>query len=287
MRTYLDCIPCFFKQALEASRLSGLKELQQREVLNKIAEFIPSLPLEITPPEIAEKVYGIVKDICGVEDPLREFRKRANEIALNLYPWLKREIRNSSHSLLDALKISAGGNMIDFATLQRISSKEVKENLGRLLNHQPPLFQFGRFYSHLLSAKKILLIGDNAGEIVFDKLLIENFPPGKEIFFAVRGGPAINDALMEDALQVGLDRLCQIISTGTSLPGILLGRSSPEFQKIFKSSDLILAKGQGNYETLNEVKAPIFFLLQVKCQVLATHLKVNIGEIVLFSHYLS
>ena len=129
------------------------------------------------------------------------------------------------------------------------------------------------------AAHEILYIGDNAGECVFDKILIEEMK--KPVTYAVRDAPIINDATYEDAVQAGIDSVATIISSGTDAPGAILETCSAEFKKLYHNSSFIISKGQGNYEALSIEMGPIFFLLKVKCQVIANDIGVNKGDIVL------
>ncbi len=125
----------------------------------------------------------------------------------------------------------------------------------------------------------MLIIGDNAGETIFDKVLIEELL-NLEIIYAVRSGPIINDATIEDVELAGLNRQVRLISTGCDAPGVIRTECSQEFLKIFDEADIVISKGQGNYETLSEEEREIFFLLKVKCPVIAKHIGVDSGDYV-------
>jgi len=145
-------------------------------------------------------------------------------------------------------------------------------------------FDYQEFKYALNNAESILYLGDNTGEIVFDKLLIEelsNMLPDVKITYVVRDKPVINDALMEDAVSCGLDKIVDVISSGCDAPGTILDLCSKEFLKLYESAELIISKGQGNFETLADEKRPIFFLFKVKCPVIANHTGFNLGDIVL------
>ncbi|MBN1361800.1 MAG: DUF89 family protein, partial [Sedimentisphaerales bacterium] len=131
------------------------------------------------------------------------------------------------------------------------------------------------------AAETILYLGDNAGEIVFDRLLIEQMPLEK-VTFVVRGSPILNDALLADAQAVGLTDLIDVIDNGADAPGTILEGCSKAFRRRFEKADLVISKGQGNYETLSDVDKDIFFLLRPKCAVLARHLNCELGRLILF-----
>lgn len=131
-------------------------------------------------------------------------------------------------------------------------------------------------------AKTVLYLADNAGEIVFDRVFIEEFCDNRKVIFAVRDKPAINDALMEDAIFCGIDKVAQVVSSGIDAPGTILKYCLDEFLKIFRQADLIISKGQGNFESLSQEKKPIFFLFMVKCPVIAKEIGCKMEDMVLF-----
>jgi uncharacterized protein with ATP-grasp and redox domains len=138
-----------------------------------------------------------------------------------------------------------------------------------------------------LTAKSILYIGDNAGETVFDRILMEHIKKTngeKNIYFAVKEKPTSNDAMMRDALECGIDGPAEIISSGSGISGTVLSMCSPRFLELFNSADMVISKGQGNYEGLSGVKRRVFFLLAVKCAAIAGHIGCNIGDHVLIKH---
>jgi uncharacterized protein with ATP-grasp and redox domains len=279
MRTYLDCIPCFFRQALLAARLAKVDEETQREILIKLGQELPLFPLGSTPPEIGKRIYALIKERAG-RDPFKEIKTESNRYVLDLYPEMKKRVEDSNDPLRVAVRLAIAGNVIDYAIGRKI---ELRREIEKVLAAGYGIFQFDDFKKALKKTRKVLYLADNAGEIVFDRILIEEIRKEFEceIVAAVRGKPVINDATLEDARQVGLDKVCRVISTGSDAPGILLGESSKKFLKIYGSSDLIVSKGQGNFESLWGEKKKIFFLFRVKCAVVARHIKGREGDIVL------
>jgi len=288
MKTYLDCIPCMIRQALDTTRFSTDDEILKREVLEHVMLLLinfvqnDSSDEYPTPPQIGRHIYRIIKEITKCEDPYREIKIKYNRMALNKYSELKSIIENSSDSLLTAIKVAVAGNIIDFG----INSGEfdLDSVLKDVLNKSFGICDYDLFQSSLEKAKKILYIGDNAGEIVFDKLLIEEILKryNLKIYFAVRGKPIINDVTIEDAKQVRMDAVAEIVDSGCDAPGIILELCSKEFLKIYNEAELIISKGQGNYETLDEEdKKNIFFLFRAKCKIVAKHLKVKVNDIIL------
>ncbi|MGA1869959.1 MAG: damage-control phosphatase ARMT1 family protein [bacterium] len=285
MRTYLECIPCFFRQALEVAKTSGLDEAHQKVLIDEVAKLVPSFALSTSPPEKARLIYKIIHQITGERDPFYEIKERSNRLILDLYPQLKERVEKSDDRLLTAIELAIIGNIIDYGVS---TYDEVEKGIKRLIHDctmysgEKAIFEYERFRSSLDRARMILYLADNAGEIVFDKLLIEELKSrGKEIIVAVKEEPVINDALTKDALDCGIDQYARIISSGMDAPGTILRMCSQSFLEHFYKADLIISKGQGNYETLNEVNAPLFFMFMVKCAIVAQHIGCNLYNIIL------
>ena len=276
MKTYLECIPCFFKQALFAARAATDDEKKIKEVLDRIAKRIPDVPLDNPPPETARFVYGAVRDVIGVTDPFKAYKDKSIKNALHLCGGLKSAVEHSDDPLRTAVGIAVAGNVIDPGAHQHFDLKEeMKDVLGRTLY----IDHYDSFRRSVAKARTVLYLGDNAGETVFDRILIETLK--KDTVFAVRHIPIINDATIEDAHKSGIDKVAQIISSGCDAPGTILERCSPQFLDVFRTSDVIISKGQGNLESLSEKKGAIFFLLKVKCPVIARHIAAPEGSMVL------
>lgn len=278
MKTYLDCIPCFFRQALHAARLATDDPVKQREVLNRVAIEVPRFPLDATPVEMGRIIHRTIKEVTGNPDPYADIKRHYNELALRMLPQLRRIVSESRNKLETALRIAVAGNIIDLGALTEFN---IEESLEHALSFDFAIFDFDPFLSLLERTDRILYIGDNAGEICFDLVLVEILSEmGKKVQFAVRGVPIINDVTVEDARFCGMDRIAEIVDSGSDAPGTILKYCKPEFVELFRNSKLIIAKGMGNYETLSDEEAPIFFLLKAKCPVVAGELGVKVGDIV-------
>jgi uncharacterized protein with ATP-grasp and redox domains len=253
----------------------------QRKVLNSVFSILSNVSVHMTPVEIAHLVHLRVKSITGDFDPYKEAKKKQNELALRYESTLSAQISEMSNPLKAAMMFSAAGNAIDLAPNCPIPDiyKRYMEMIGKGFVWD----DYELFLKKLAKSKSLLYLGDNAGEIVWDKILIEELVEtfSLDITYAVRGFPILNDVTMEDAHFVGLDKVVKVISNGFDAPGTLLDRCSEEFLKQYKTSDLILSKGQGNYESLSEEHRPIFFLLNVKCHVISGDLHCNVGDLVL------
>jgi len=291
MKTHLDCIPCFFRQALAAARHVGADEKGQKQVLDKIASIIPSFPLTLTPPEMAKKIYHLVAETLRVDGDLyKNIKKRSNEYALSLYDQLEQKIKKSKNRLLTAVELAIAGNIIDYAANTSLNLDEEIKNILQIEGEtikkdQKFIFHYDDFKNVLANSKNILYLADNAGEIVFDKLLIREMKKTNKhikITYAVKEKPIINDALIEDAYQCGLDKVAKVISSGSDASGTVLSICSQEFLNVFNDADMIISKGQGNFEALSDAEKPIFFLFKVKCQIIATTVNGKIGNAILF-----
>jgi uncharacterized protein with ATP-grasp and redox domains len=276
MKTYLECIPCFLKQALFAARAATKDEEKTKQVLDRVARLIPDIPLDNPPPETARFIYRAVREVTGVADPFKAHKDRSIENALSLYGEVKSAVESSDDPLRMAVRMAIAGNVIDLGANPDF---DLEREMGNALEKDLPEDHYESFRCRLENARTILYLGDNAGETVFDRILIETM--GKETIYAVRDIPIINDATMEDARKSGLGEVARIVSSGCDAPGTILKRCSREFLSLFASADLIVSKGQGNFESLSGEEAPTFFLLKVKCPVIARHLGADTGDVIL------
>ena len=280
MRTYLECVPCFVRQTLEVARMitgdTSVHERALREVLHHAAE----MDMSASPPAIGRTIHRIIRRITGVADPYVEQKKRFNAFALGLYPELSRRIDESGDPLSAAVRLAAAGNIIDLGAKSGLDQRQIHEALEHALTDTLDPGELQAFRDGVQKATSILYLGDNTGEIVFDRMLIERLPREK-ITFAVRGKPIINDALMQDAIDTGIADLVPVIDNGSDVPGTILAECSPEFTERFRHADMIIAKGQGNYETLSDVDAPVTFLLKIKCPVIAQDAGRDVGSLML------
>lgn len=276
MNTYLECIPCFFKQALFAARAATKDERKAKQVLDRVARLVPRIPLESSPPETARFIYGAVREVTGAADPFKTYKERSIENALSLYDELKSIVDSSEDPLRTAVKVAIAGNGIDVGANPDF---DLKREMRNLFEKNLSVDHYESFKYRLENARTILYLADNAGETVFDRILIETMKKGT--VYAVRDIPIINDATMEDARDSGIGKVARIVSSGCDAPGTILKRCSQEFLGLFARADLIVSKGQGNFESLSGEEAPIFFLLQVKCPVIARDLGTGIGSFIL------
>lgn len=276
MKTYFECLPCFINQTLWITEELKIDPVKKEAILKKVCTELGSISLNTPPPLIAKKIYVVIEDITGIKDPFREQKIKSTQIAETFVPFLKEKIKNAPDTLLEAAKVSIIGNVIDFGALP---SFDLKKEIEELDKKNFGVCDIDQFRKTLNAAGTILYIGDNAGETVFDRIFIETI--NKKVFYAVRSYPIINDATTEDARMAKLQAVSTVIESGSKTAGTVMKEATPEFMKLFEQADMVISKGQGNFETLSDVKRPVFFLLKVKCPVVAKHLQCKKGDFVL------
>jgi uncharacterized protein with ATP-grasp and redox domains len=280
MRIYLDCIACFIRQALDAARLATDDEQIHEQVVRQVLKLAAKMDISQSPPAIGRKIHGLIRELIGNKDPYRELKQRSNRLALRMCAELKETVRTSEDPLETAVKLAIAGNIIDLGVKTSIKDSEIERIINDSLITDFDGQQIEDFRNAVNQAKQILYLADNAGEIVFDRLLIEQLPAEK-VTLVVKGKPVINDATVEDAEFAGLSEIVKVIDNGSDAPGTILESCSQTFRNRFAEADLIIAKGQGNYETLSDVEKNIFFILKAKCSVIAKDLGCEVGEMIL------
>lgn len=266
MRINDQCLPCLVNQAIKIAKLCGLKE--RDELYREVFHNLSTIDFSKTNPEIIGQNYQIIKRYVGLNDPYKELKSQYNQMFLNKLPEYDRKI----NSFEDAVKYAIVANIIDFNPIHEDVERQVQHYFSSLdqlvltINHVESLI------SDIMKSKNILYLGDNCGEICFDKLLIQRIKqinPDCRVYFGVRGEAVVNDNTVEDAYQVGMNKVADVISNGDCSLGTVLERTSKEFQKVFDTADFVIAKGQANYESLSEQNKKIYFLLMTKCKVIA------------------
>lgn len=270
MRTSLECIPCLVRHALDAARRASDDPRLHEQVIRDLLKAASEMDLSQPPVKMGQYIHRLVCRLSGLEDPYRQAKDQFNAFALRLYPSLKARVESSFDPMEAAVRLAIAGNFIDFSVGNLVDETSTLRVIDRAL--ADPLHGDPAAFSDAVSAAKdILYLADNAGEIVFDRLLIEQLPR-ERVALGVRGGPVINDATYADAEAAGLTDLVDVIDNGSDVPGTILAECSEAFRGRFERADLIISKGQGNFETLDDVDNGIFFLLKAKCSVVARHL---------------
>lgn len=271
------CKPCFEKtfnsylikyqfSESEKIKFSGFFKKLMRENIHKASPVIQM--------ELQKKLCEII----DLHDPYKPEKEESNRIALQLYEEWKPKVEQSENPFDLALRLAIAGNIMDYGAN---SSFNIRETIEKVLKSSLAIDDSQLLFQRINDAKNILYLADNAGEIVFDKLFLETIMhPGAT--YVVKGGPALNDATTEDAYFVEMDTVADVISNGFDAPSTILKESSEEFLALFKSADLIISKGQGNFEGLmQENDSRIFFILMAKCDLIADLLNVEKGSFVI------
>ncbi|WP_088187067.1 ARMT1-like domain-containing protein [Desulfosporosinus sp. FKA] len=281
MNVVLDCIPCYIKQTINTLAQSDSSEDEMREIIHQTLPLFSQLDPQGTPAENSTIVLRKVNELLGNKDPFHKAKRESNELALKLLPQLKERIRQSSDTLLMSLKIAVAGNIIDMGILKDF---DVEGSIREAMEKNFARDDYSSFQRKLNDAKEILILGDNSGEIAFDRLLAEQLSElGIRVTYAVKDQPILNDATMEDAEHVGMTEQARVISNGSIFLGTILKDCSDEFLRAYKMADLIICKGQANYESLEALGKEdqrLYFLLRAKCEIVAKNLGVQLGEMV-------
>jgi len=278
MRATTACIPCYLKQALSAAREVTDNPETQRQVLNEVAKLLPDLPLESSPAKNSTYALWRAHEVLNCPDPFASKKRYYNKLALSMYPAQKGLVRSSENPLRTAVRVAAVGNIIDLGILDSV---DLEATFNEVLSQGLAADETEVLEGKLRTGARVLYLADNAGEIVFDKVLIEELVArGLEVVLAVKGAAILNDATMEDALAVGMNQVVRVLSNGSPMIGTDLETCAEGFLRQFRRADIIISKGQANFETLNETSAPIFFILKAKCREVGREVGVDTGDVV-------
>ena len=282
MKIHPDCRPCLVRQMENTARVAGASEETVQGVVRSVLSELDRLwDDDLSPPAVSAPLYHMTGHICGEDDPFQHLKIKYTQKALRLLPDIECRVRDASDPFEAAVRISIAGNIIDFGTGIHTEDIALEETLDEFL--VKPFFEdcVAELRERVSNAGTILYIGDNAGETVFDRPLLGQLQ-SSEVFYAAKGGAVINDATVEDAKLAGIHLHSRVVSTGSRVPGTILEKCTDEFTDLFNEADLVIAKGQGNFETLTE-RSPdgrIFMLFTIKCPVAADHLGASMRDMV-------
>ncbi|MBN1498078.1 MAG: DUF89 family protein [Spirochaetes bacterium] len=275
MKSSIECVPCMVRQALEATGNAITDPVKREQVFRGILLDLVEMDFSQSPPAAAQMLHRRLRGESGVADPYRAAKERFNAMAMSLMPAFEEKIARFPDPFDAAVRLAIAGNVIDLGAKGDFNEDEAFAAMERAFD-LPVEGDVGAFREAALSSPSILYLADNAGEIVFDRSLIRALPRGK-VTVAVRGRPVINDATMEDAVVAGIPAMARVIENGSDAPGTILADCSREFVDVYIAADLVIAKGQGNYETLSDERKNIFFLFKVKCASVASHSGFSMG----------
>lgn len=277
MQASFECIQCLFKFSMQLVKRCARNEREKRELAKEVLQILSSEKLEQNPVIISHAISTRLREKTGVFDPYLKMKKERNRRAASILEQISKRIENSGDRLQALVKAATAGNILDTVAGD---DDRLNECLDRIFSKGFEIDHFPIFSEKLSKAKKVLYITDNSGEIYFDRLLVEELSRmGKEMVVCVRGGPAADDALMEDYLECGMDRFSRVVTTGTCHQGCVLELASKELIREFEKADLIISKGMGNYETLGDIKDKrLFLILAVKCNPIARKIGARVGS---------
>lgn len=278
MKTHIECFPCFLRQTVIAlKQLYGQKDIRQ-EIVRDVLAIMQEADMNKPPAYTTTLIHRAIRNRLGL-DPFKKIKHDYNTIAMGLYPGLKEKVRSSHDPLWTAARLAISGNIIDFGIFTSI---DIDASVANALKETIAVDDYDSFRKAICETETVLYLLDNSGEIVFDKLLIEELVRmGKKVKAVVKGSPVLNDATMEDAFQTRLTELCEVVHNGSDAIGTILEWTSPEFQAHFNNSDLIVSKGQGNFETIEGTEKRTYFLFQSKCDVVSKDLGLSPGSMLL------
>ncbi|MFT8349378.1 damage-control phosphatase ARMT1 family protein [Clostridium saccharoperbutylacetonicum] len=275
MKMHDKCLPCVINQVIKVANITGVEN--KEGLLREVFACLSKMDFEITTPEIIGEIFGMVKKYTNNPDPYKETRNYYNNLFLKLIPEFEKKIEQAGNSFELAVQYAIVGNIIDFNPIHNTLLEDIFDCFEKMGKLEFAIDDSKVLMEDILNSKELLYLGDNCGEICMDKILlkkIKELNPSIKIFFGVRGKPVVNDSIAEDAYFVGIDEYAEVIDNGDGSLGTVLTRTSPEFKEIYKKADIVIAKGQANYECLSEEKKNIYFLLMTKCDVIANDIGV-------------
>ena len=278
MRTHIDCFPCFVRQTTIALAQFSDNHALGEEVIREVLDVVQRADTARPPAYTTTFIHRLIREKLG-QDPFKKVKKAYNTLAMGLYAELKARIRRSEDPLWTASRLAISGNVIDFGIYTSI---DIESSILRSLEEHIAVDDYEMFREDLDRSEEILYLLDNAGEIVFDRLLIEELAAmGKKVRAAVQGSAVLNDVTAEDARQTGLQDICEVIDNGSDAVGTILEWTSPEFRAHYDGAELVISKGQGNFETLTGNGKKAYFLFQSKCDVVSKELGLSPGSMLL------
>ncbi len=281
MKIHNDCLACIQNQALRVCDVLHVSPLQREAIIALAHQHISTFDVNLTPPHNATPLYEAMAKYLGVEDLYGELKFASSQKAKTFVPLCELHIQKSVYPLLTATKTAIAGNVIDLASVMMY---DLEEELAKIYDIPFAIDDFLTLEARLEQTQTLVYLADNAGEEIFDKLYIQTIRslfPAIEVYYFVRGRPIINDLTCKDALASNMQEVATIIDSGVPTPGLAMELMSPFALALFKKAECIIAKGMGNYECLGEVEnLPIFFLLKVKCSVVANAIGAKLGDII-------
>ncbi|MCD6223845.1 MAG: DUF89 family protein [Deltaproteobacteria bacterium] len=275
MKAKAECILCFINQAIRAANIIGESEEKKMEVVRTVIKYLSNLKnFDVPPPIISEGVYENIKKILNNNDPYKKVKQHFTEVAFSYLTQLEKLLKESKNPIDTAIRLSLAGNVVDFGS--QMEKFDVDDAINTSLSIKITLNDSKIFMKELEKAKNLFFVADNAGEIVFDKLLlqaIKEIYPKINIKIVARKAPIINDVTTDEVKTINMQEIGEILSSGAAIPGLDVSRCDKRCKQAFYDADIIISKGQGNFEILSELNDNrLYFLFIVKCSVIAHYM---------------
>ena len=270
MSSYVDCIPCIVSKTEKLAEKYAANKMQKLNAMQQILKEISDCTFEKSAPYVDAKAMRVIKREFTIDDPYLTEKRYYNKALLAMEHEIEGLLDTSTDRFLDAMKMALAGNIIDFSGLPMVEFGLVKRIIDDARNQELNPDTVSRLRRDLASGRTLLYLGDNAGEIVLDKIFLKEIRreyPKLSVTFATRGAPIYNDVTEEDAYAVGINEYAAIIGNGSDIPGTDLREVSRDFHDTLLNADVILSKGQGNFETLLGCGHNIYYLFLCKCNV--------------------
>lgn len=277
MKIQDKCLPCVVNQVIKVANITGVDK--KEELLRQVFAFLSKMDFEVTTPEIIGEIFSIIKIHTNNPDPYKETRKYYNTLFIKSLPEFEKRIEQVGNPFQLAVRYAIAGNIIDFNPIHNTNLEDIFDYFNKMEQLELAIDNTKELIENITNANIVLYLGDNCGEICMDKILlkkIKELNSNVKLVFGVRGKPVVNDSIAEDAYAVGIDEYAEVIDNGDGSLGTVLNRTSPEFQRVYNKADVVIAKGQANYECLSEENKNIYFLLITKCDVIANDF--DVGE---------
>lgn len=276
MRLQDKCLPCVVNQVIKVANITGINT--KEELLREVFTYLSKMNFDETTPEIIGEIFEMIKRHTNNPDPYKETRNYYNTMFMELLPEFESKIEQAENSFMSAIRYAIVGNIIDFNPIHNTLLEDIYDCFDKMEQLELAIDDSHALLKDISNAGTLLYLGDNCGEICMDKILlkkIKELNPKVKLLFGVRGKPVVNDSISEDAYSVGIDEYAEIIDNGDGSLGTVLNRTSPAFKEVYKKADVVIAKGQANYECLSEENKNIYFLLMTKCDVIAKDIGVE------------
>ncbi|MEA3423796.1 MAG: ARMT1-like domain-containing protein [Bacillota bacterium] len=284
MKLELDCMICNINQVIKMAKQFKLNKTDQEKMMKEVLGYLSDADYSKCNPAITADTWEIIVKHVGDSNPYKEIKRFYNDEMMKMADIVKEKMCQSKDPFVTGLKIAITGNLIDFAAKHSFNVDMVKDRIMNVDDIHLEIDDSGRLYNNMKHAKSLLYLGDNCGEIVMDKFFIEYLReefPKLDIYFAVRGKSVLNDITWEDAEEVAMKEVAKIVDNGDNSPGTVIDRTSDEFKELYYDADVVIAKGQGNYESLSETdRKNVFHLFMAKCDIVAKSAGTEIMSIV-------